>query len=194
MILAQFEAYYSRPIAPTRRVSLGSCDLPVDPAPGFGGILLGAIAARFVPGVDEELGEDLAALVDQLERGRQIAQPRLRHRLQDDKVGLQRCRHRLLGEGERLSLRFEVEKGTPLQHTLCAIYAAGATPRVARSAVMSTIRKGLAWRSDVDDHLIAHLAGRGTGFRCSGRSAMGCGPRIPITAARRARPPIGSRS
>ena len=39
MILAELEAYQSRPIAPTRRLALGELNLPCDPAPGFGGIL-----------------------------------------------------------------------------------------------------------------------------------------------------------
>ena len=43
MVVAEVEIYHSRPIAPTRRVSLGKMHLPTDPPPGFGGILLGGI-------------------------------------------------------------------------------------------------------------------------------------------------------
>jgi len=39
-VLAEVEFWHSRPITPTRRLSLGHIMLPVDPAPGIGGILL----------------------------------------------------------------------------------------------------------------------------------------------------------
>jgi hypothetical protein len=47
MLLAEMEIFHSRPIAPTRRLSLGHLVLPVDPAPGFGGLLLGAIMSVY---------------------------------------------------------------------------------------------------------------------------------------------------
>lgn len=75
MTLAIFEAYYSRPIAPTRRVALGKMMLPVDPAPGFGGVLLGGIMARFVRELDADLDEELDALVDDLESAATSANP-----------------------------------------------------------------------------------------------------------------------
>ena len=40
MLLAELEVWHSRPVTPTRRVSLGHLVLPVDPTPGFGGLLL----------------------------------------------------------------------------------------------------------------------------------------------------------
>ena len=43
MLLAELEIWHSRPITPTRRVALGHLVLPADPAPGFGGVLLGAV-------------------------------------------------------------------------------------------------------------------------------------------------------
>ena len=54
MILAELEAFLSRPIAPTRRIALGAMDLPCDPAPGFGGILLGGIVERFRPSIQTQ--------------------------------------------------------------------------------------------------------------------------------------------
>ena len=42
-MLAELEVWHSRPVTPTRRVALGHLILPVDPAPGFGGLLLGAV-------------------------------------------------------------------------------------------------------------------------------------------------------
>ncbi len=160
MLLAELESHLSRPIAPTRRVALGRLTLPVDPAPGFGGILLGGIVARFGPDLAEDFHDEVLHLTHELEHGRRIAQPRLRHRLQADRVGLQTCRHRLVGRGERLSFHFDVEKGTPAQHVLCAVYAAGTVTEALRPAVMDTVRRGFRWRGEVDASLISHLAGR----------------------------------
>ncbi len=161
MVLAELEVHLSRPIAPTRRVALGDRRLPVDPAPGFGGILLGGIVARFAPEIDPDLLPEVLSLAAELELGRRVPQPRLRHRLQQDRVGLQLSVHRLRGHGDELWFDLEEEKGTPAQHVLCAVYAAGAVPDAARSTVMATVRTGLAWRGGVDGQLVAALSGRG---------------------------------
>lgn len=160
MLLAEVETFLSRPIAPTRRVALGRLELPCDPAPGFGGLLLGGIAARFAPDVDPDFHDELLHLTSELEAGRSIAQPRLRHRLQEDRVGLQKCSHRLVGEGERLEFLFDSQKGTAAQHVLCAVYAAGTVPWEFLPAVMATVRKGILWRGGDETAMIAHLSGR----------------------------------
>lgn len=174
MLLAELESHLSRPIAPTRRVALGRLTLPVDPAPGFGGILLGGIAARFGPDLAEDFHDEVVHLTHELEHGRRIAQPRLRHRLQADRVGLQPCRHRLVGRGEQLSFHFDTDRGTPAQHVLCAVYAAGTVPAPLRAAVMDTVRRGFAWRGEIDGSLIGHLAGR--------RKVVGTGPLLDPVA------------
>ncbi|UDY37163.1 J domain-containing protein [Dermatobacter hominis] len=161
MILAEVEAFHSRPIAPTRRIALGDLDLPCDPAPGFGGILLGGIAARFAGDLDEDTAIDVAHLVNEVERGGRIPQPRARHRLQVDRIGLRPCHHRLVGRGEQLVLDIDHTRGTPAQHVLCAVYAAGTLPPSVRPTVMSAVRKGLRWHGEIGPSLIAHLAGRG---------------------------------
>jgi hypothetical protein len=165
VLLAELEAFFSRPIAPTRRVALGRLVLPVDPAPGYGGILLGGIAAAFAPMIDEELHDDVLHLMVELERGRRIAQPRLRHRLQEDRIGLQRCTHQLV-EDERGGVRFHIDEhtGTPAQHVLCAVYAAGSLARPVRSPVMDAVRKGFRWQTGPGPALIAHLSGRSAGL------------------------------
>lgn len=170
MILAEVEAYFSRPIAPTRRVALGKLELPVEPAPGFGGILLGGIAAHFGPALDEDWHEDVQRLMWELERGRRIAQPRLRHRLQQDRVGLQPCRHRLRGAGERVTFDLDEGVGTPAQHVLCAVYAAATVPWPVRSSVMDAVRTGFQWQRGTGPDLIARLSGRTTGLS---REALG---------------------
>ena len=102
MLLSELEIRHSRAIAPTRRIALGDLWLPTDPAPGFGGILLAGIVASAVGLLDDELRDELDILIDDLEGGRRIAQPRLRHRFQVDVVGLDRSRHALMGNGEDL--------------------------------------------------------------------------------------------
>ena len=158
MILAELEVFHSRAIAPTRRVAIGDRDLPVTPAPGFGGVLLGGIVAAHMPVLDPDLFDDLDRLTRQLEAGYRIPQPRLRHRLQVDRVGLQRSVHRLRGEGEEL--RFEIDaKGAPAHHILAAVYAAGDLRVGARSRVMEAIRKAMRWTGAIDGSLVAHLSG-----------------------------------
>ncbi len=161
MLLAELETFLSRPIAPTRRVALGQLELPCDPAPGFGGVLLGGVAARFGADLDEDFHDEVRHLMTDLEHGRRIVQPRLRHRLQQDRIGLQRSVHRLVGHGESLQFEFDPEHGTPAQHVLCAVYAAGRVPASARPAVMDAVRKGFAWRGGSDTALISALAGHG---------------------------------
>lgn len=164
MLLAELEAFYSRPIAPTRRVALGRLILPCDPAPGYGGILLGGIAARFGSELDDDWREDVLHLMTELERGRRISQPRLRHRLQEDRVGLQSCSHRLLGAGEGVEFSFDDDKGTPAQHVLCATYAAASVPWAVRSPVMDAVRKGFRWQGALGPSFVGHLSGRSAGL------------------------------
>jgi hypothetical protein len=160
MLLAEVETYLSRPIAPTRRVALGRLELPTDPAPGFGGILLGGVVARFAPDLSEDFHDEVLHLMYELEHGGRVAQPRLRHRLQKDQVGLQQCVHRLSGGGEQIGFEFDAEKGTAAQHVLCAVYAAGTVARPLRSTVMDTLRKGFRRRGDIGPQLIGHLSGQ----------------------------------
>ena len=43
--------------------------LPVEPPPGFGGLLLGAVVAHHIVGVDPDLVGDVTRLIGQIERG-----------------------------------------------------------------------------------------------------------------------------
>jgi hypothetical protein len=158
VLLAEIEVFHSRPIAPTRRVALGQLHLPVDPAPGFGGILLAGVVAAHIPDLDPDLFDDLHRLTRQLQEGHRIPQPRLRHRFQVDRVGLTRSRHRLVGEGEDLAFDFE-EKGAPAQHILAAVYAAGQLPLVARGRVMDGLRTAMRWTGALDRGFVAQVTG-----------------------------------
>lgn len=165
MLLAELEVFHSRPIAPTRRVALGNLLLPCDPGPGVGGVLLGAVAARFTPELDPDLIPDLVSLTHEVEAGRRIPQPRLRHRLQEDRIGLTRSAHRLFRHDEdgELSLSFADGNVLPGQMVLGAIYAVQTLPLAQRGPVLSAIRRGIAWKSDTGPALLAHLSGRGNG-------------------------------
>jgi hypothetical protein len=163
MVVAELEVYHSRPIAPTRRVALGKMSLPADPPPGFGGILLGGIVANHIADIDPDLVPDLLRLTIELEEGRRIPQPRLRHRFQVDKVGLQRSRHRLIGEGEALHFEFDDAHGLPAQQVLAAVYAAGQVDPSVRHGVMTAVRRAVRWMGGAGDELIAVLAGVGVG-------------------------------
>jgi hypothetical protein len=170
VVLAELEIFCSRPHAPTRRVALGEADLPCEPAPGFGGILLGGVVAAHVGSLDPDLIPDLQHLTRELEVGKRVAQPRLRHRLQIDTIGLNSVRHRLLGEGERLAFDFDPH-GAPAQHVLGAVYAAGDLDVMVRRPIMATIRRAITWAGPIGAELIASLSGMRVGAML-GRSAL----------------------
>lgn len=159
MVLAELEVYHSRPVAPTRRVALGDMHLPVDPPPGFGGILLGGIVAANIGGVDPDFLPDLARLTTRLEEGMNVPQPQLRYRFQKDRIGLTRSTHRLVGEGDALAFEFDDGNGEPSQQLLGAVYAVGQLRPTARRAVMGTVRRAITWQGAIGPELITALAG-----------------------------------
>lgn len=162
-MLAELEVYHSRPIAPTRRVALGRAILPVEESPGFGGLLLGAVVAKYSQLLDPELLEELEILSYQVEQGQRIPQPRLRHRLQKDRIGLTRSVHRLERlPNKKLHINFEQQHEAPPQFVLAAVYAAGKLDPSPRADVMRVIRRAIGWQGDTDsdDVLLRHLSSR----------------------------------
>ena len=158
MILAELEIWHSRPITPTRRVSLGHLVLPADPAPGFGGILLGAVVARHLFDVDEEMHPDIHRLSLQVERGERIVQPRLRHRFQSDRHGLAMSRHQLIAVEDTAEFVF-AEGGSPLQQVLGSIYALERLNAETRRALGPMMRRAMTWRGPFGASFISYLAG-----------------------------------
>jgi len=177
MTLAFLEVCHSRPIAPTRRVALGDLDLPTEPAPGPGGLLLGAIVARFAPDLDRDILAEMNSLMDEVERGDKIGQPRLRHRLQKDVVGLARSTHRLVVGEEGLRFELEMHKCLPAQSALAAVYACERIPLEHRPGVMAVMRRGLEWVGPLGPGLLDHLVGREIAMQFrSGRYALASSP------------------
>ena len=163
MLLAELEIRHSRTVAPTRRIALGELYLPVEPAPGYGGLLLAGIVGGFAPKLDAEVRDDLDVLIDDLERNRRIPQPRLRHRFQTDVVGLDRSRHRLIGHGESLHLQLD-DHGFPLPQVLGAVYAASKLTFSARAGVFRLLWRALRWEAGVPG-LLEYLSGDDAAFR-----------------------------
>jgi hypothetical protein len=158
VLLAELEIFHSRPVQPTRRISLGHVALPVDPAPGFGGLLLGAIVAQHLAGVDEDYVPDIHRLIAEIETGQRVVQPRLRHRFQIDRHGLSHSTHRLIGDGDDLSFDFATT-GTDLAQVLGAIYAVERLALEHRRAITPLLQKAARWRGPIGPSMIAYLAG-----------------------------------
>ncbi|MGB1824623.1 MAG: hypothetical protein ACPHO9_08600, partial [Ilumatobacteraceae bacterium] len=134
MVLAELEVFHSRAVQPTRRVALGHLVLPVDPAPGLGGILLGAVVAEHSRRLDGDDLLDVGRLITEVEQGRRVPQPRLRHRYQVDRHGLACSRHVMHGEGDDISFDLET-RGTDVAQVLGAIYALERLDLEARQAI-----------------------------------------------------------
>ena len=158
MLLAELEVWHTRPLAPTRRLALGNLVLPVDPAPGFGGLLLGAVVAGHIGDIPVEVVPDVHRLIDQIDHDQRVVQPRLRHRFQVDRHGLALSTHRMLGDGEEISFDFHTT-GTGVAQVLGAVYAVERLAPESRHVIAPVLHKAMRWRGAVGPALIAHLAG-----------------------------------
>lgn len=157
-ILAELEVWHTRPLTPTRRVSLGHLVLPCDPAPGFGGLLLGAVLARHMVEVDDDLVPDVQRLLSQIQRGERIAQPRLRHRFQVDRHGLACSRHRITSTGDDFEFSFDTN-GSALQQVLGALYSLERLDLTARRSLEPVLLKAMQWRGPLGEAFVGYLAG-----------------------------------
>ncbi|MFZ9834283.1 MAG: hypothetical protein ACO3D5_08770, partial [Ilumatobacteraceae bacterium] len=157
-VLAEIEIWHTRPFTPTRRLSIGALNLPVEHSPGFGGLLLGGIVAQHFGEIDDEVVPDVHRLLAQVERGERVVQPRLRHRLQTDRHGLAKSVHRLHGNENELKFNFE-SNGSDLLQVLGAIYSLERLEESARRALSSVISRAMRWRGPLDSSFISFLAG-----------------------------------
>ena len=158
MLLAEFEIFHSRPIAPTRRIALGHLFLPIEQSPGFGGLLLGAVLAAHITEIDDDYVIDLQRLLTEIERGSRVIQPRLRHRFQVDRHGLSHSVHRMRGVNDSIEFEF-ASNGTPLQQVLGAIYALERLDLEIRAELVPVLRRAITWRGPIGASFISYLAG-----------------------------------
>ena len=168
MLLAELEIWHTRPLTPTRRVSLGHLVLPADPAPGFGGLLLAGVIARHAHEIEDDLMPDFHRLISQVEKGERIAQPRLRHRYQVDRHGLARSNHRLVREGDEAVFEFDTN-GNPMQMVLGAVYALERLNETTRRELTPMMKRALSWRGPIGRVFIDAMMGtRASKFKFMG--------------------------
>ncbi|HEC10021.1 MAG TPA: hypothetical protein ENI86_10720 [Acidimicrobiales bacterium] len=166
MILAQFEVWHSRPVAPTRRVALGASSLPMEGSPGHGALLLAGVVAAHVPVLEDDERSELLRLMEDLAGGRRVAQPRMRHRFQTDRVGLTRANHQLVASGGHLAFRFHPE-ASPVPQVLAAAYRTGRMVPELRRSVFTLLRSAVAWRGGPTTELLSWLTGAESNGRIS---------------------------
>ena len=148
MLLAELNIRHTRKHMPTRRVAVDHGYLPTS-GPAFGGVLIGAVVAECVPGLDEDQADALARLVDVARKGT-LTVPRiaLRYRLQRDTHGLDLSRHRITSaEVERGSMRPILEldlHGRPAPQVIGALMAGSQLPPSGRSVVFRFVDAALA--------------------------------------------------
>jgi len=158
VLLAEVEIWHTRPLTPTRRVSLGHLVLPCDPAPGFGGLLLGAVIARHIIDVDDDVIPDTQRLLTQVQNGDRVPQPRLRHRFQVDRQGMARSVHRLVGDGDDYSFEFDTQ-GSAMSQVLGSIYALERLNPATRLLLGPVLTKAMTWRGPLGSAFVSHLVG-----------------------------------
>ncbi len=139
MLLAELNVRHTRRHMPTRRVALDDGYLPTSGA-AYGGVLLGAVIAEHVSGLDEEQLDALGRLVDSARHGLTVPRIALRYRLQTDTHGLDLSRHRITAaDVEAGSLRpvLELDRhGPAAPQVIGAIMAAAALPPTGRRIAM----------------------------------------------------------
>jgi hypothetical protein len=148
VLLAELNIRHTRRHMPTRRVAVDHGYLPTS-GPAFGGVLIGAVIAEHVPGLDEDQVDALARLVDVARRGT-LTVPRiaLRYRLQRDTHGLDLSRHRITSaDVAHGSVRpiLELDRhGRSAPQVIGALMAASQLPPSGRSVVFRFVDAAIA--------------------------------------------------
>ena len=159
MLLAELEIFHSRTNAPTRRVALGYTYLPIQKGSGNGAVLLAGIVARFIPILMKifMMTIKIALSTPTWER---ISQPRLRHRFQEDKIGLARTVHQLREFEGKYRFIFELNEAAAEQNILAAAYSISQFAYKDRPAVVNLMLKAVKWRGEVGTDFISYLLSR----------------------------------
>ncbi len=147
MLLAELNIRHTRRHMPTRRVAVDHGYLPTS-GPAFGGVLIGAVIAEHLPGLDEDQLEALSRFVDGARRGLTVPRIALRYRLQTDTHGLDLSRHRIVSaDVERGSVRpiLELDRHSrSAPQVIGAIMAAAQLPPSARSVAFRFVDAAVA--------------------------------------------------
>ena len=147
MLLAELNVRHTRRHMPTRRVAIDHGYLPTSGA-AFGGVLLGAVVAEHLPGLDEEQFDALDRLVEVARRELTVPRIALRYRLQRDTHGLDLSRHRITSAAvERGSLRpvLELDRhGPAAPQVIGALMAASQLPPSGKTVAFRFIDAAIA--------------------------------------------------
>ena len=158
MLLAELVVRHTRRHMPTRRVALDDVWLPMG-GPAHGASLLASVVAEHLPALDDEQADALRPLLEDARRGLSVPRIALRYRLQTDVHGLDRSRHRVLGEDGHLVVELDVH-GAPVPQVLGAVLGAASLPPGARTAGLRAIRRaldhGVALASGVEVRRVLH--------------------------------------
>jgi hypothetical protein len=139
VLLAELTVRHTRRHMPTRRVALDHAYLPTS-GPAHGATLVAALVASTLPLIPEEQRELLPRLLEQARNGLTIPRIALRHRLQHDRHGLDRSRHRMLGEDGTFVIELDLHAAATPQ-VLGALMAAAELPASGRTIMLETIRR-----------------------------------------------------
>ena len=160
MILAELTVHHTRRHMPTRRVALGDQYLPMTGA-AHGAGLLAAVVAEHAAALDDEQRDELPRVLFDIGRhGIVVPRIALRHRLQTDRHGLDRSRHRLLEEDGRLIVELDVH-GAPVPQVCGAILAAGSMGSSVRRKAVRAIEAAANQAGEIPEPFVVRrlLAG-----------------------------------
>jgi hypothetical protein len=152
VLLAELTVRHTRRHMPTRRVALDHAYLPMTGA-RHGSLLIQTVIAENLAALDEEQLELLPRLLDDARRGLSIPRIALRYRLQTDVHGLDRSRHRVLGEDGRIIVELDVH-GAPVPQVLGTVIAAASMLPQSRDSAIQAIRLVLARRYRFPDGVL----------------------------------------
>src|SRR5688572_11186979 len=145
MLLAELNVRHTRRHMPTRRVALDGFYLPTSGG-AYGSLLLSALVAENLAALDEEQQEMLPRLLHDARSGLSVPRIALRYRLQTDTHGLDRSRHRVVGEellgARRVVLELDCH-GRAAPQVIGAVLAAAALPEPVRAAALRAIDAGM---------------------------------------------------
>ena len=169
MVLAELNIRHTRRHQPTRRVALGDVYLPTSRARVTARSSSARSSPSTCPTLDEEQRELApAAPGTTAQDGLSVPRIAMRYRLQTDLHGLDRSRHRIVGEAGRVVLELD-RHGWPDPQVIGAVMAAAALP--------PSSADGTALRAiDAALRRPGHAPGGAGGAAAASRASRACGP------------------